>query len=147
MSKIVNIGNAEVALQRPKRRIFSTEFKLKILAEADAAKESGQVAAMLRREGLYSSSLTDWRRSRAAGLFGPAKPGSKPQGTNLRTALGIPCRLQWINRSCTELVISSAFGFRSAGAPGIGLTPPRASAPVRAHAKTVRIWTRSILPI
>jgi transposase-like protein len=82
MAKIVNIGNVEVPLHRPKRRISSTEFKLKILAEADAATESGQVAAMLRREGLYSSALTDWRRARAAGLLGPVKPGSKPQGTN-----------------------------------------------------------------
>ena len=80
MSKVVNLGNAEVPLDRPKRRIFSTEFKLKILAEADAATESGQVAAMLRREGLYSSALTDWRRARAAGLLGPVKPGSKSQG-------------------------------------------------------------------
>ncbi len=75
MSKVVNLGNAEVPLDRPKRRVFSHEFKLKFLAEADAAREAGQVAAMLRREGLYSSNLTEWRRARAAGLLGPAKPG------------------------------------------------------------------------
>jgi transposase-like protein len=82
MSKVVNSGNAEVPLSRPKRRIFSTGFKLKILAEADGATESGQVAAMLRREGLYSSALTDWRRVRAAGLLGPVNPGGKGQGVN-----------------------------------------------------------------
>lgn len=75
MSKVVNLGNAEVPLNRPKRRVFSHEFKLKFLAEADSATEAGQVAAMLRREGLYSSNLTEWRRARAAGLLGPAKPG------------------------------------------------------------------------
>jgi transposase-like protein len=82
MSKVVNLGNAEVPLQRPKRRVFSNEFKLKFLAEADAVTEAGQVAAMLRREGLYSSNLTEWRRARAAGLLGPVKPGAKGQGVN-----------------------------------------------------------------
>jgi len=82
MSRVVNSGNAEVPLSRPKRRIFSTDFKLKILAEADAATESGQVAALLRREGLYSSALTDWRRARAAGLLGPVNPGAKGHGVN-----------------------------------------------------------------
>jgi transposase-like protein len=85
MSKVVNLGNGEVSLPRPKRRIFSTEFKLKFLAEVDACKGTGQVAALLRREGLYSSNLTEWRRARAAGLLGaldPGKPGPKPQGVN-----------------------------------------------------------------
>jgi len=85
MSKVVNLGNGEVSLPRPRRRIFSTEFKLKFLAEADACKGTGQVAALLRREGLYSSNLTEWRRARAAGLLGaldPGKPGPKPQGVN-----------------------------------------------------------------
>ena len=53
--------------------------------EADACKGTGQVAALLRREGLYSSALTEWRRARAAGLLGaldPGKPGPKPQGVN-----------------------------------------------------------------
>jgi transposase-like protein len=82
MSKVVNLGNSEVTLARPRRRIFSAEFKLKILAEAEAATESGQVAAMLRREGLYSSNLTEWRRARAAGLLGRVNGGSKGQGVN-----------------------------------------------------------------
>jgi transposase len=85
MSKVVNLGNGEVSLPRPRRRIFSTEFKLKFLAEADACKGTGQVAALLRREGLYSSSLTEWRRARAAGLLGaldPGKPAAKPQRVN-----------------------------------------------------------------
>jgi len=85
MSKVVNLGNGEVSLPRPRRRIFSTEFKLKVLAEADACKGTGQVAALLRREGLYSSNLTEWRRARAAGLLGaldPGKPAAKPQRVN-----------------------------------------------------------------
>jgi hypothetical protein len=57
MKKIVNPGFGEVHVpQRPKRRRFSADYKLKILAEAEACKGTGQVAAMLRREGLYHSS-------------------------------------------------------------------------------------------
>jgi len=51
----------------PRRRIFTGEYKGKILAECDSAKESGQIGAILRREGLYSSHLVDWRARRTAG--------------------------------------------------------------------------------
>jgi transposase-like protein len=56
--------------ERPKRRSFSAEYKLKVLKEADACKESGEVGALLRREGLYSSHLSSWRRQRDAGELG-----------------------------------------------------------------------------
>ena len=51
------------------RRIFSPEYKLAILAEYDAATESGEKGAILRREGLYSSLITDWRRQHRQGLI------------------------------------------------------------------------------
>ena len=47
---------------RAKRRRFSSEYKLKIVREAAACRESGQIGALLRREGLYASMLADWRR-------------------------------------------------------------------------------------
>jgi len=50
---------------RPKRRRFSAEYKAQILAEYDAAPD-GQRGAILRREGLYSSHLIDWRKSAAS---------------------------------------------------------------------------------
>jgi transposase-like protein len=53
----------------PLRRSFSPEYKLAILAEYDAATESGEKGAILRREGLYSSLLTDWRRQHRQGLL------------------------------------------------------------------------------
>jgi transposase len=53
----------------PKRRQFSPEYRLRILREADACKASGGVGALLRREGLYSSHLTLWRRQRQAGAL------------------------------------------------------------------------------
>jgi transposase-like protein len=50
--------------ERAKRRRFTAEYKLRILREADACKGDGGVGALLRREGLYSSHLTKWRRQR-----------------------------------------------------------------------------------
>jgi transposase-like protein len=49
---------------RPKRRRFTAEYKLQILREADACKQPGEIGALLRREGLYSSHLVQWRRQR-----------------------------------------------------------------------------------
>ena len=66
---------------RPQRRTFSAAAKLRILAETDCAADTGGIAAILRREGLYSSALTDWRRQRDAGAFEALKPqrrGPKP---------------------------------------------------------------------
>jgi transposase len=52
----------------PKRRTFTAAYKAAILTECDAAAAgSGEIGAILRREGLYSSQLTDWRGRRAAG--------------------------------------------------------------------------------
>src|SRR5215467_4717501 len=47
---------------KPERRQFSAEYKQRILEEADACTEAGQIGALLRREGLYSSNLTHWRQ-------------------------------------------------------------------------------------
>jgi transposase-like protein len=53
-------------LEKPERRQFTAEYKLKILQETDSC-EPGQIGAILRREGLYSSHLTCWRRQRQQG--------------------------------------------------------------------------------
>ena len=66
---------------RAKRRRFSAEYKLRILEEADACSERGQIGSLLRREGLYSSHLTTWRQQREQGQLdglGPKKRGRKP---------------------------------------------------------------------
>ena len=71
--------------ERPKRRTFTAEYKLRIVREADAAVASGVegvIGELLRREGLYSSHLTTWRRERDAGeLAGltPKKRGRKAE--------------------------------------------------------------------
>lgn len=51
------------------RRVFPPEYKLTILAEYDRCSEAGEKGAILRREGLYSSLITDWRRQHRQGLL------------------------------------------------------------------------------
>jgi transposase len=56
-------------VEGPMRRRFSAEYKLAILREADGCSQPGGVAALLRREGLYSSHLAQWRKQRDAGAL------------------------------------------------------------------------------
>ena len=63
---------------RPKRRSFSAAYKQSILEEADRCTQPGEIGALLRREGLYSSNLTTWRRQRQRGELAGAKRGRKP---------------------------------------------------------------------
>jgi len=72
---------------KARRRRFTTAEKIRILREADAcAHERGATGALLRREGIYSSHLTSWRKQRDAGQFGktPKKRGPVPTPTDLR---------------------------------------------------------------
>lgn len=73
-------------LGRPVRRSFTANDKLRILGEVDrAAGTPGAISAIIRREGLYSSALTDWRRQRDAGAYhglSPVKRGPKPMEPN-----------------------------------------------------------------
>src|SRR6476660_8937493 len=61
-------------LERARRRQFTVGYKLRILSEADAARTTGEIGALLRREGLYSSHLAAWRRQREAGLLNALSP-------------------------------------------------------------------------
>jgi len=66
--------------ERPARRRFTAEYKLRIVEEANAATEPGAVGALLRREGLYSSHLVDWRRQyRLGALSSLARPRGRPK--------------------------------------------------------------------
>lgn len=65
---------------KAQRRRFTAEYKRKVLAEAEAATKRGELGALLRREGLYSSHLVEWRklaRSGALGALQPKKRGPK----------------------------------------------------------------------
>lgn len=79
-------GGVKMALPDPeivpaaRRRTFTAAYKLRILAEADRCDQPGQVGALLRREGLYSSHLQKWRQERSAGQLAgltPKKRGHK----------------------------------------------------------------------
>lgn len=76
---LAHVDNTDMdqAGDRPRRRSFTDGYKLKILAEYDATTEAGARGALLRREGLYSSHLVEWRRARDAGVLGS---GSRPGG-------------------------------------------------------------------
>jgi len=78
------VPDPEVAEKRPRRR-FTAKYKLRILQEADNCSEPGQLGALLRREGLYSSHLTTWRRQRDKGILSgltPKKRGRKNKPKN-----------------------------------------------------------------
>ena len=61
---------------RPKRRTFTAEYKAAILAEYDAA-DRGERGAILRREGLYSSHIVEWRKAAEAGAASALGPKAK----------------------------------------------------------------------
>ena len=64
-------------IARPHRRRFTAEYKRSILDQAEAAKEAGTIGALLRREGLYSSHLTTWRRQREQGGIAALTPSRR----------------------------------------------------------------------
>jgi transposase-like protein len=81
-----DVPDPEVA-EKPKRRRFSAEYRLRIVREADACKKPGEIGALLRREGLYSSLLTAWRRQRDTGALAglePKKRGPKAKAVDPR---------------------------------------------------------------
>jgi transposase-like protein len=64
-------------VERPRRRRFTAEYKLRILQEADACTRPGEIGALLRRAGLYSSLLSAWRQQREEGALAALK---RPRG-------------------------------------------------------------------
>ena len=68
-------------LERARRRQFTASYKLRILEEADRCSVSGQLGILLRREGLYSSHLAQWRRHRAQGTLAALAPHRRGQPT------------------------------------------------------------------
>ena len=81
---MVVVADPEVP-EKARRRRFSAEYKLRVLQEADACSQPGEVGALLRREGLYSSNLAAWRRQREKGTIQgltPRRRGRKTQPKN-----------------------------------------------------------------
>ena len=78
------IADPEVP-EKARRRQFSAAYKLRVLKDADACDQPGQVGELLRREGLYSSHLTLWRKQREEGSLRSLTPrtrGRRPRATN-----------------------------------------------------------------
>jgi transposase-like protein len=89
-------------IERPRRRRFSAEYKLRVLREADGCSRPGEIGALLRREGLYSSLLTEWRRQRQRGaLEALERPRGRPR-TDRRDADNAELRRR-LERSEAEL--------------------------------------------
>ena len=91
---------------KPKRRKFTAQYRLRILEEAESCTQPGEVGRLLRREGLYSSHLTEWRRARREGsLQGltPSKRGRKRAERNPSARRCTSSRRKWLGwrRSCT----------------------------------------------
>ena len=67
---------------KAKRRSFSAAYKTKILAEVEAAAGSGNIGEILRREGIYSSTLTGWRKERDAAIHSAFSQKRGPEPKN-----------------------------------------------------------------
>ena len=76
-SAIASRGEETEVSEKARRRRFTVEFKRRVVREADACKAPGEVGALLRREGLYSSHLTTWRAARDRGELAPGAPPKK----------------------------------------------------------------------
>ena len=86
--KTPDVVSTEV-LSKATRRRFTAKYKLRILREVDACTEPGEISALLRREGLYSSHLTTWRKAGERGelaALAPKKRGRKAKRRDARDA-------------------------------------------------------------
>ena len=63
---------------QPRRRVFTAEYKLRMVAEYDRATEPGERGALLRREGLYHSHVIEWRKARDAGTLVARRTDAEP---------------------------------------------------------------------
>ena len=110
---------------KPKRRKFTAQYRLRILEEAESCTQPGEVGRLLRREGLYSSHLTEWRRARREGsLQGltPSKRGRKPAERNPLSAKvhELEAKVARRRRSCTPPIRSWTSREKL---PGAGIQP------------------------
>ena len=79
--EVASVAEDVPVAAKPRRRTYTAEYKRRVLKEADACTAPGAIGALLRREGLYSSLLVEWRRARGRGelaALAPKKRGRKP---------------------------------------------------------------------
>ena len=89
--------------EKPVRRRFTAEYKLQILAEADRCSEPGQIGEVLRREGLYSSHLSNWRKQRDQDVLAGLTPKRRGRKAKRKNPLAdVVAKLQRENRRLEE---------------------------------------------
>ena len=89
------VADDDPRADRPRRRTYSPDYKLAVLAEYDRCSGEGDKGALLRREGLYSSHITEWRRAREAGTL---LPTGSPAAKAVTQAKTDSSALAWANR-------------------------------------------------
>ena len=101
-------SESEYATERPERRKFSKAYKRRIVQEA-AECNHGEVGALLRREGLYSSQLTDWRRQEARGELAEKPPSKKSAKANADEIAALRAENERLSRKLdqAELIIEA----------------------------------------
>jgi transposase len=118
-------ANPEVVAKATRRR-FPVDYKLKVLEQADRCQETGQLGALLRREGLYHSNLQLWRRQREQGILSgltPRKRGRKlnPQSQLLEENQQLQRQNQRLSKRLGQAEIIIEFQKKLAEALGIPL--------------------------
>lgn len=136
-SKAGSNGQSAIALPNPevppraKRRQFSPEYKQRILDEADRCTQRGQIGALLRREGLYTSHLDKWRAQRAQGTLAgltPKKRGRKPNPEAAENAR-LRRELERVERKVQRAETIIAFQKKLADLLGIPMDSPNLDEP------------------
>ena len=111
-----------------RRRTFSREYKRRIVEEAASCRGTGQIGALLRREGLYSSHLVEWRRQLAAP---PKRRGRKPMDPALAAQIEINRKLERekakLERRLAQAETIIAVPKKLSEILGIPLDPPESS--------------------
>jgi transposase-like protein len=131
---------------KAERRRFTAEYKLRILAEADACTQRGQIGALLRREGLYRSHLDKWREQRRGdGAAGESPPawgrGLKPLRASIRASrTGSPPAWGRGLKPAVEDMIGRASESPPAWGRGLKRSPPRRSSTAPTVAPCVGAW-------
>ena len=97
---VKSLTEVEVVAKAERRR-FTGEYKAKVLREADSCKQPGEIGALLRREGLYWSNLTTWRKQRENGELVGLK--GKPRGPQRRERNPLAERVRELERDNARL--------------------------------------------
>ena len=95
---------------KPKRRKFTAQYRLRILEEAESCTQPGEVGRLLRREGLYSSHLTEWRRARREGSLQGLTPSTRSEARRAQPPQPkvheLEAKVARLEKSCTPPIRS-----------------------------------------